>query len=129
MDGARENFLPGPALAPEEYGRIRRRSALCKLYHLTHRGRLAEHEAMARLDLAAKDADVAPQAPSLQRFFDHVLQLRRLERLLNEVVCARLHGADCSFDAAVRGDDDDQRTRRLLGERIEHAEAGDVGHL
>src|SRR5688572_19171694 len=129
MDGSSQHLLSRAALATQQYGRIGSCDTLTELHQFAHAARLAHDETMTRVDFVAQDRNVAAQAPRIEGFGNDVLQVCSIERLLQEVVCTSLHGAHGSFDAPMRGNDDEQWRAWLFRQLVEHREAVMLRHL
>ena len=121
MDGAREHFLAGAALARDQHARIGAGDHV----------RLPElllHDGAARDDVRAPVLGAVDEAGYLQRLLHLRQQLLLLDRLGQEAEGAHLRGVDGVGDRPVRGQQDDLEPRPAGLQLLEQADAVELVH-
>ncbi len=131
MDGAREQFLAGAALAEDQDRGLAARGAPGQIEHPVHRRVLADHVAEVEFALQhlAQEHVLADQRLLRDDLHHHQAEFFGVERLDEVVVGAGLHGLDRGLDRGVGGHDDDGHVLLGLLRRFEHLEAVHARHL
>ena len=116
VDGARDQLLPGAALALDEHRASQAGDVADELEDLLHPGMLADDVVAAVLagQLLAKDAVLALQVLDLDDPLHQQRDLRRVERLDDVILRAFLHRSDRGVDRCVGRNDDDGSARADL---------------
>ncbi len=130
VDGARNDFFAGAALAGDEHARATTGHAPHEVHHGLHLLALADEAAHAEAagDLGSELAVLVNDGALLEGLFDLRQKLAVLERLLDVVVGAETHG----FDGLLRGREgrnhDDLQRVIPLPHGLEDLHAGPIGH-
>jgi hypothetical protein len=109
IDGPRDQFLAGAALAVQQHRHVLVRDPADRLVDLAH-CRAAAKDGVAAIVLGERLCDRGRrthQAGQLQRLADDAPQLLRVERLEQVVVGPLLHRRDCRIRRGDTGDEDD----------------------
>ena len=116
MQGARQQFLAGAALADDQHARV----------GAGHHVRLREalfHDGAARDDVGAPFLGGVREAGDLQRPLDLVEQFLLVDRLGEEAERAHLRGLHRIRNRAVRGEQDDLEAGPAVLQFLEQADA------
>ncbi len=121
VQGPRGELLARAERARDHHAGIGRRDPLQGLAQLVHRERPAD-DLLGRAGAGLEVANLAPQPRGLQRPLGHEDQPVRLERLLDEVVGARLDRRDGGLDVAVARDHHHRQVGMGGLDQVEHLE-------
>ena len=131
MDCARDELLPGAALALNQDRRAARGRLDDEVEHAAHRGPAADDVVEVTVPLLvvlSECAILVHQMPSLERVLHHDQHFVVLERFGDVVKSAALHRRNGVLDRGVsRHHDDSQLVVQLL-ERVERRKTIDAGH-
>ncbi len=131
VDRASGELLAGAALAQDEHSRRRGRYSVDQPVDFEHPGRVADDlaEALLREQHLLELPRSIEQAPVLGRLLDDVRHgVVRVERLGQEVVCARPHGGNRGVDVGERRHQHDLHRKPALLDGRQELETADAGH-
>ena len=130
VDRARNQFLPGSALAGQHDRAVRGRALCDQPIHVLHLRTRADDvlEAVLGAHLAAQLDVLLQQLPPFQRAFDHQLEFVRIKRLGQIVESAQLHRLHRGLYLRQAGDHDDVDIRVRFLHPAEHFQAVHFRH-
>ena len=131
IEGVRDQFLAGAALAGNEDRHVLRGDAANRLVHFLH-GRTDTDNgigAIVHLVPGGEQGGNVHEPADGQGTLDHLTQRAQLQRFEKVLVSAELHGLDGRVGGAAAGDEDDGTARVQFTKSAQHVQAGHIGQM